>query len=849
MKRIIILLFFPILLSSQVNFSEHISPIIYNNCTECHRVGQSGPMPFTNYLEVASLGNMINYVTSIDYMPPWHADTEYSTFLGERGLTDGEKNLINEWVSNGMPQGNPDLEAPIPNFPEGSVIGEPDEVFTMEEAYLIEGNNQDDYRVFVFETNFSEDKYLESIEIIPGNYAAVHHVLVNIDTEGSCAYQDALTPEYGYECESGFCIGQVPQFAAGYTPGMVPPIWSNDIGMLLPAGADIAIQMHYAPSPIDQYDQSSVNLFFKEEPVLREIQVNTLIDIQLLVPANEIYEHYVSYEVDEDISLISILPHMHLIGKSWLVYAENNGDTIPIISIPDWDFNWQTFYQPEYMLKIPQGYTIHAYATYDNTSSNPLNPNSPPQDIPWCDYTTCEMFFLPYAYVEYQEGDENIYLGNSEDLGCTDSNACNYNSEAIIEDGTCGVLDDCGECHTPCCFDLNTYTCDYSVSEQDCENFWADFDIVSDPEQNVFWNTSCFLGCTDSNAYNYNPQANIDDGSCDYGCEELGLIAYMINCDGGTWQGEVEWSIIGIDGAIVASGGAPYNGFGCFNSDQCYVVNMIDSFGDGWNGNILDLNGQLFTFTSGSFSSEFFEETEGSCEGIVFGCTDPEACNYDPLIFPGGFDDGSCVYVDGICDSCENGVVTDNDADDDGICDGDELEGCTDPLACNYNELVTDDDGSCEYAENYYDCDGNCLQDLDEDGICDECNSYENVIVDCECGFLDPATYTVFYTYVDEENCIFIEDCYCECISDIDLDNICDENDNCPDIFNPNQEDSNNDGVGDLCDEVALEENMLSKKLVKITDILGREIKEDSYYTIKLYIYNDGDVIKVFSKH
>ena len=123
---------------------------------------------------------------------------------------------------------------------------------------------------------------------------------------------------------------------------MVPPVWNNDIGLLLPAGADIAIQMHYAPSPIDQYDQSSVNLFFKDEPVLREIQVETIVDTQLFIPANEIYEHYVSFEIEEDISLISILPHMHLIGKSWLVYAENNGDTIPI-SIPDWDFNWKIF--------------------------------------------------------------------------------------------------------------------------------------------------------------------------------------------------------------------------------------------------------------------------------------------------------------------------------------------------------------------------------------------------------------------------------------------------------------------------------------------------------------------------
>ena len=171
---------------SQVNFSEDISSIIYNNCTECHRPNQSGPMSFTNYLEVSSLGNMIEYVTQSGYMPPWHADTDYSTFIGERGLTDDDINLISEWVSNGMPQGNPILEAPIPNFPEGSAVGVPDAVFTMEEEYLIEGNNQDDYRVFVFETNFPEDKYLKSIEIIPGNYAAVHHVLINID-DGACA--------------------------------------------------------------------------------------------------------------------------------------------------------------------------------------------------------------------------------------------------------------------------------------------------------------------------------------------------------------------------------------------------------------------------------------------------------------------------------------------------------------------------------------------------------------------------------------------------------------------------------------------------------------------------------------
>ena len=154
MKNISLIFLLPSFLLTQVTFSEHISPIIYNNCTECHRVGGPGPMPFTNYNEVSSLGYMIEYVTSTGYMPPWHADPEYSNFIGERYLSNDDKQLISDWVEQGMPQGDPNLEADIPNFPEGSQIGIPDAVFTMEEEYLIEGNNQDDYRVFVFETNF-----------------------------------------------------------------------------------------------------------------------------------------------------------------------------------------------------------------------------------------------------------------------------------------------------------------------------------------------------------------------------------------------------------------------------------------------------------------------------------------------------------------------------------------------------------------------------------------------------------------------------------------------------------------------------------------------------------------------
>ena len=104
------------------------------------------------------------------------------------------------------------------------------------------------------------------------------------------------------------------------------------------------------------------------------------------------------------------------------------------------------------------------------------------------------------------------------------------------------------------------------------------------------------------------------------------------------------------------------------------------------------------------------------------------------------------------------------------------VPGCTDFLACNYDITATEDDNSCEFAEWGYDCDGNCVIDLDADGICDTCLEYDIIVVDCECSFFDPATYTVFFINIDEENCIYLEDCYCECFNDEDGDGICDEN-------------------------------------------------------------------------
>jgi len=445
MKQHVCVFFICCLSLSQTNditFSEHISPIIYNNCTECHRPGESGPMTFTSYAEVASMAEMIKEVTQTGYMPPWPPTPNYTphSLLGERALTDEEKEIISQWVDQGYPQGDISLEAEIPVFPEGSAIGEPDYVFEMSEEYFIEGNNLDDYRVFVFPTNFTEDTYIKAIEFRPDNREAVHHAIIMADVTGIGAELDAESPDtLGYESFGGFSLDGVSPndyvFLGGWAPGMPPVIWNGELGMKIPAGADLLCQMHYAPSSVDEWDRSSLNIFTKPaSEVEREVQMKMWLRLDLDIPANtettveaclnfsnsfidffgpgpiEQFGQTIGFgeqncSLPEDWSLLGILPHSHLMGKSWEVYAETpTGENIPIIKIPDWDFDWQGFYYPEYMQYIPVGSRIEAIATYNNTNDF---------DMSWGELTTDEMFFCPIYYVPYEEGDENIYLGHN----------------------------------------------------------------------------------------------------------------------------------------------------------------------------------------------------------------------------------------------------------------------------------------------------------------------------------------------------------------------------------------------------------------------------------------------------
>lgn len=401
---------------AQVTFSEDVAPIIFQHCTKCHRDGEIGPFPLTSYAEVAGSASIIEYVTGIRYMPPWTPDHTYTTFRDENVLTDEEIAIIAAWVDAGAPEGDPSLTPAVPVFPEGSQVGVPDLVLTLEQPFEHQGNNSDMYKVFVLPTGLTQDRDVEAIEVRPDNKDICHHAILGVDNTGQAAALDAATPEYGYTQFGGFGFNPIDNFFSAWVPGSSPLVFPPAIGKKLYANSDLLIQMHYGPSATDQVDQTSVNIFFSDNPVVRYVQTAAInpqnLDEPFIIPPGVVKTFHGTIEVPVDVSLIDVAPHAHLIGKSYEVYAvsPNGQDTIKIIKIPEWDFNWQGLFAYPNLLRIPAGYTVHCLGTFDNTAENPMNPNDPPQFMSWGESTTEEMYLCFLQFVIYLPGDENISL-------------------------------------------------------------------------------------------------------------------------------------------------------------------------------------------------------------------------------------------------------------------------------------------------------------------------------------------------------------------------------------------------------------------------------------------------------
>lgn len=408
---------------SQTPEWKDVAGIVYNNCTTCHRPGEIGAdyLNATNYLSLVSSPYFYSIPSQIQsgLMPPWKADPSYSHFLNERILSPNDISKLSDWVNAEGPAGDTTLAPPPPIFSTGSQLGVPSSVLTMSEPFTVPGDNSDHYQVFVLPSNLFVDRDVSAIEFRPGNSKVVHHVFIYTCDDGSAAALDATTPEYGYTSFGGAGEGVNADFLGLYAPGLQARFYPAGSGVKFKAGTDVLIQVHYAPVTEPATDQSSINLFFTNEPELRKVKAKRVgeqyvTEPVFFIPKNKVLTFHTVYPLDTTYSLFSIAPHQHLIGKDFKIWAVTpEGDSIPLIFLPKWDFNWQMLYSYPFMIKLEAGTVLYAEATYDNTANNPNNPNNPPINIGYGESSYDEMFKYFMNLLVYMPGDEDIVLDST----------------------------------------------------------------------------------------------------------------------------------------------------------------------------------------------------------------------------------------------------------------------------------------------------------------------------------------------------------------------------------------------------------------------------------------------------
>jgi len=382
-------------------YTKDVAPILFKNCTACHRPGEIAPMSLLTYADVRPRAKDIRDEVFEGHMPRWHASAPHGTFLNERGLTDDEKKTLIAWANGGAPKGDAKDMPPAPVYADGWMIGKPDVVFEMQESYKVPAEGVIEYEYFYIPTNFTEPKWIQAIELRPGNREVVHHALAFYKAKPDIQRTPVLRPNRDQmalpppprEATRPKRDDEIPgRLLATYAPGTNPQVLRPGTAIRLEPGGVIELQMHYTANGEAATDRTKIGFLFAKDPSPREVRVTHFFNGTLNLPAGA-----PDVRVDADISFVAdaivwgIFPHTHVRGKKWEYVLElPDGTKKTVLSVPTYDFNWQTYYMFREPLQVPKGSRLVSSAWYDNSPGNKSNPD-PKVDVKWGDQTWEEM--------------------------------------------------------------------------------------------------------------------------------------------------------------------------------------------------------------------------------------------------------------------------------------------------------------------------------------------------------------------------------------------------------------------------------------------------------------------------
>lgn len=417
------------------NVYKDVAPIFIKRCTSCHHEDMHAPS-FVTYSKVSNYAGMIKGALEDGEMPPWLPDTTYTRFTHERIVTAAEKAAIIDWVDGGALAGDTTKAPPVPHYGKYQIAAKADLELQIP-VFASNGTTKDVYNCFYVKTNLTEDRYIKAFEIVAGNDAIVHHVLVGVDTLGD-----------GTNDLSGGCYSMPGDFLfGGYAPGteatFFPSLAPLKAGVFLKAGSQISFQIHYPEGSGGQLDSTKIRLFFypKAEKDIRRVYAKTLLQNWILpITANTVKTFtatsYIGmgttlFSGEYDASILSCFPHAHSLCTVMKNYAIPGlfvpGDTIPLIRINDWDFEWQGFSTFRKLVKVPKNFQLKSEHTYDNTENNPNQTSHPPVDVKAGPATSDEMLFDSFMWLKYQKGDESINIDSIISLDPLVTGVAEYN--------------------------------------------------------------------------------------------------------------------------------------------------------------------------------------------------------------------------------------------------------------------------------------------------------------------------------------------------------------------------------------------------------------------------------------
>lgn len=426
-KKIIIFFLLQILAASTFSQAQSGLQIIIDKCGSCHKPDGDTPFSLTSYNDIKKRLTTIKTVVTSGYMPPWKADNDYCNYSNDKSLTIEEKKTLLDWIQNGAKEQKvkaaPQAAKTEPSEKNQSIIA-----IKSHSKYAVKGDNTERFVLFKIPFEQISEHNIQGIEFVSTNKKVVHHVNYgvfsvedsSINISGGSHFIE--TDNVNANLKEYDPLSHKPIYYTGWIPGASGEKYPKGFGWTLPKRGVIIFTVHFSATPVKEVFDFGIKLTTTSEAIQRKIKIISFgsggigerdIIPNFIIHPNKINDFQLKMATRDAQSVMYVWPHMHLLGKSFKSYAVTPArDTIPLVFIPKWDYKWQEMYRMKKLTKIPAGSILTIDGSYDNTSQNPYNPNSPPATV----YSAknmdskMEMFTLLMIYVPYKEGDEDLTL-------------------------------------------------------------------------------------------------------------------------------------------------------------------------------------------------------------------------------------------------------------------------------------------------------------------------------------------------------------------------------------------------------------------------------------------------------